>query len=99
MPTLPSSNAVIDTPTKQPAKQQTADDINDLFKELDDDKVGDKGDKETKADKKTKDDTDDVRKAADEDSEDLELVEPDEDVEKLDLSKTDDLGGNQTPPT
>jgi hypothetical protein len=82
MPALPSSN-VIDT-VKQPAKAQTADDVNDLFKELDsEDKVV-----EEKKEPKTKESKE---VSAEDEADELELVEPEEETEKIDLTKDDDL--------
>lgn len=84
----------------------TADDINDIFKSVDQPEVEDKTDKTNKSDKTDKvdileddDEVDEKPKKAKKDKEDageaededeLELVEDDEDVEKLDLSKSDD---------
>jgi len=88
----PPFNSLLDSgktteSARQPAKSQTADDINDLFKELDkDDVIPEK--KETR--KETKEDREDSKPIIDEGDDELELVEPDEDVEKLDLSEKSD---------
>ena len=98
MPTLPSSEV------KQPTvgKMQTADDINDLFKELDKNETiekPEKKEKETKTidDEADVDDADSKKRSKDEDDE-LELIEPEEDIEKLDLTKQDEDFEIETPP-
>jgi hypothetical protein len=77
----------------KPAAPKTADDINDLFKELDTDvdeareikEPPTKEEKEIKEPKKDKDDD------SDEEDEGLDLVEDEEDDEKLDLKSDDDI--------
>jgi hypothetical protein len=68
------------------ATAKTADDINDLFKEIDVEEAKSEK-KEIKEPKETKTPKED----SDESDDDLELSEPEEDEEKLDLSKEDDL--------
>ena len=81
---LPPSSTVLD-PGK-PAVAKTADDINDLFKDLDVDETPEvkvKTEKEPPTEKE---------------EEDLDLVEPDDDIEKLDLAKADDDIDIDAPP-
>jgi hypothetical protein len=75
---------------------KTADDINDLFKEIDTDEV----DKPEKKEVKTKEPKDNEGENEDEQEDDeLELIEPDEDIEKLDLKTTeDDVEDIEAPP-
>ncbi len=91
----PSDSAgTIDT-TKIPTPK-TADDINDMFKDLDKEDKDDKPvDKPDKKDAKPKE-IDDEKPA--ELDEELELIEPDEDIEKLDLDKEKDDITVETPP-
>jgi hypothetical protein len=75
---------------------KTADDINDLFSELD-------NEEESKSEKKiikTKevDDEDEIHAEEGDEGDDLELIEPDEEIEKLDLAKPDDDIDIQAPP-
>jgi len=65
----------------------TADDINDLFKTIDDDKVEEKKEVEEKPKKEPKED----KTAEQEEDDDLELVEPEDDEDKIDLSKDDEI--------
>jgi hypothetical protein len=72
----PNDSVKIPTP-------KTADDINDLFKEID---------KETPpAEKKVKEVEEKPEIDEPDPDDELELVEPDEDIEKLDLTKEDDI--------
>ncbi len=82
---LPPSSTVLD-PAK-PAVAKTADDINDLFKDLDVDETPEVPVKTKTVDEKP------VKE-----EEDLDLVEADEDEEKLDLSKADDDIDIDAPP-
>ena len=85
MPAPPSSNSSVVEPVKQPigGKSQTADDINELFKDIDkDEAVPEKKEVKTKEDKEEPEIKED---------DELELVEPEEDVEKIDLTKEDDF--------
>lgn len=68
---------------------KTADDINDLFKEIDvdDSKKVPEDKKEPKKDKEEVEEDDDI-----------ELVEIDEDIEKIDLAKPDDVEDIEAPP-
>ncbi len=77
---------------KVPAKAATADDINDLFKSIDDDKVV----PEKKQAKPEAEEEEEKPEAKEDD--DLELVEPDEDIDKIDLSKPDDEVDVEAPP-
>jgi hypothetical protein len=77
---------------------KTADDINDLFKEIDDKEPLAKPEKKESKSLKEDDDKDDEKFEKQEDDEDLELVEPDEDIEKLDLSKKEDDIDIEAPP-
>ena len=78
---------LVDTAIKQPAKLQTADDINDLFKELDKDDVLDKPEKkEPKTEEKPE--KEDIE---DREEDELELKEADEEVDKLDLASDSEL--------
>src|SRR5260370_40883442 len=84
MPAPPLAN-VVDTGKQVIAK--TADDINDLFKELDSEAVDDKATKipeKKEASKKTEGETP-------KEDEELELVEPEEDIEKLDFKEEAEL--------
>lgn len=90
----------------KPVTAKTADDINDLFKELDVEDV--KPEKEVKEPKIKEDEEVDEPKVkkdkssdgeADDEDEELELVEDDEDLEKLDLKADDeDIGEIDGPP-
>jgi hypothetical protein len=88
MPAPPSSsgNTGLATPDK-PISPKTADDINDMFKELDVEQAPAPEKKEPK--EKEKEEPEEV--------EDLELVEAEEEVEKIDLAKEDDFE-IETPP-
>src|SRR5216684_980695 len=66
---------------KQPSKPATADDINDLFKEIDKEPI--------KEDKKEVKDKDDKEVKEIEEADEIELKDSDEDIEKLDLTKDD----------
>lgn len=74
---------------KVPAPAKTADDINDMFKELD--KEAPPEEKTEKKESKPKDKEDKEEKLAEGEDDDLELLEPDEDIEKLDLKESDDI--------
>lgn len=79
-----------ETTVKAPAKSQTADDINDLFKTLDDEP-------EKKEPPKGKEEREEPPAKLEDDE--LDLVEPDEEIEKLDLSKeSDEIGDIDAPP-
>lgn len=65
---------------------KTADDINDMFRELDVEKPVEK--KEVKVKEEPKDE--DLDEKLDEEDDELEIKEPEEDVEKLDLKKEED---------
>ncbi len=79
---------------KMPAVAKTADDINDMFKELDKDPVVE----EKKESKKAKEDEDEIHAGEDDDEDELKLAEPDEEIEKLDLKEPDDIGDIEAPP-
>lgn len=79
--------------TKIPSPK-TADDINDLFKEIDTDEVK----KPEKKEPKIKDDEDEIHVKEDDEDDDLELIEPDEEIEKLDLKKESDEEVIEAPP-
>jgi hypothetical protein len=83
MPAPPSSSTVID-PIK-PATPKTADDINDMFKELDNEALP-----EEKKVSKPKEDKEEPEDKEDKDDE-LELIEPEEEIEKLDLKEDSEL--------
>jgi len=68
---------------KAPAKSLTADDVNDLFKETDKEPV-------EKKEPKTKEEPE-KKELSDESDDELELTQPDEDIEKLDLQTDDNL--------
>jgi hypothetical protein len=88
MPEILSPDSSVKIPTPK-----TADDINDMFKDLDKTIPADKPEKkEVKPEKEIAEPEDE------EDEDDLELVEPDEDIEKLDLAKPDDVGDIEAPP-
>lgn len=71
---------------KVPAKASTADEINDLFKDISDDKKEPPEIKESKKEKQAKPEEDETPE-----EDDLELKETDdEDIEKIDLTKKDD---------
>ena len=74
---------------------KTADDINDLFKTIDDEKPEIKEPK-IKEDKEVKED--DKDKDEDDKDDDLELIDPEEDIEKLDLAKSEDDINIDAPP-
>lgn len=75
----------------KPISPKTADDINDLFKELDNEPEKEvKEVKKPKEDKEDKEDDDKSGAEGDEDDE-LELKEPDEEIEKLDLKDDENL--------
>lgn len=76
-------------PEGKPATPKTADDINDLFKELDNEP--EKEVKKSKEDKENKEDKEDKGGAEGDDDDELELKEPDEEVEKLDLKDDENL--------
>lgn len=99
MPTPLSPNAIADA--KSPSK--TADDINDMFNELDQDDKSDKTDKIDKVDKvdkkpaKQEDDEDEEiklkedKKGKEDEDEEIEFKDPDDDdIEKLDLEDKND---------
>jgi len=65
---------------------KTADDINDLFKEIDNEKPESKA-KEDEDSKRTKEGDKETRELPEKDEDELELSEPEEDTEKLDLSE------------
>jgi hypothetical protein len=75
---------------------KTADDINDLFKELDVDEPKPK-EKEV-PDKKQAKPEEETDEETSEGDDELELVEPDEEIEKLDLAKPDDELEIDVPP-
>lgn len=83
MPEIPLSN---DSSLVKPPMARTADDINDMFKELD---QTDKEPKEPKEPKKKEESEDDDLAEGEEDDE-LELKNVDDEDEKLDLDKKDD---------
>lgn len=85
MPELPSPEVSSKIPTPK-----SADDINDLFKELDNEEVA----KPEKKEAKIKEEPNDKEEEPDE----LELIEPDEEIEKLDLKEPDDVGDIEAPP-
>jgi hypothetical protein len=72
---------------------KTADDINDLFNEIDVEEKQKEREKEppSKPEKKTLKEEPEDEPAERDDEDELELVEPDEEIEKLDLNKEDDL--------
>jgi hypothetical protein len=80
-------------PEGKPITPKTADDINDLFKEVDKEvpqaKTEKKEIKEPKSDKEEIEEVDD---------DDIKLADPDEEVEKLDLAKPDDELNVEAPP-
>jgi hypothetical protein len=79
-----------ETSVKVPTPK-TADDINDLFKEIDsDEKVEKIEKKESKTSKKDKEVESDERETSEE-TDEIELTEPDEEIEKLDLKEDDDI--------
>src|ERR1035437_4632831 len=80
----PAEAPVGEISTKIPTPK-TANDINDLFKEID---VEDKKVPEKK----------EVKPEVKEDNEELELIEPDEDIEKLDLTENPDELDVEAPP-
>ena len=82
MPIPPSSSSVLSPEAGKIASPKTADDINDLFKSLD-------AEPEVK-EPKPKEKEEPEPKEGKEDDE-LELVEDEEEVEKIDLSKDDEL--------
>jgi hypothetical protein len=69
---------------------KTADDINDLFKEIDTE-----ADKSEKKEPKTKEEPKEDNYEKDDD---LDLIEPDEEIEKLDLKESDEVGDIEAPP-
>jgi hypothetical protein len=71
------------SPDAKPVTAKTADDINDLFKELDNEPEP----KEPKEVKEPKEEKEDIETKTDDE---LELVEPDDDIEKIDLAKPED---------
>lgn len=82
------------SPDSKPATPKTAEDINDLFKSLDtdDDKVIPKEKVEKKEAKSAKlDDEDEIHAEEGDDDDELELKDLDEEVDKLDLSKDDEV--------
>lgn len=79
------------SPENKPLSPKTADDINDLFKEIDKEEPVEPKKSEPR-DKPEKEEPDT------EEDDDLELVEPDEDEEKLDLTKQDDDIDIEAPP-
>jgi len=84
MSEIQSPESAVKVPTAK-----TADDINDLFKEIDvdDSKKVPEDKKEPKKDKEEVEEDDDI-----------ELVEIDEDIEKIDLAKPDDVEDIEAPP-
>lgn len=87
-------------PSETKVNAKTADDINDIFKQIDDtsdEKGKEKGEKgkdekgKEDSDKEVKGDKDKDAEIEIDDERDLELIEVDEDEEKLDLSKEDDI--------
>lgn len=86
-------------PEGKPIVPKTADDINDLFKELDDDepKPKEKEVSDKRESKKVKEEEDEDEIHAEEDDE-LELTEPEEEIEKLDLKSDDEDIDIQAPP-
>lgn len=80
MPETLSPNESVKIPTPK-----TADDINDLFKEIDEKAPSEK--KEPKPPKEDKEE----KESEELEDEELELKEPEEELEKLDLNKEDDL--------
>src|SRR5205809_968317 len=65
-------------PEGKPATAKTADDINDLFKEIDTEEVVEKKEPKEKEEKPEKED------------EELELIEPEDEIEKLDLKEPEE---------
>jgi hypothetical protein len=96
MPAPPSSSgsAGIATPEK-PISPKTADDINDMFKELD--VEPEKKTPKEKEDKETKTSIPDEDDREEEKDDDLELIEPEEEEEKLDLKEDDELNIDAPP--
>lgn len=91
MPALPSNNsAVADKPIA--GKSQTADEINELFKEIDKDEVVEKKEPKIKEDKEDKEEPE-IKE-----DDDIELTEPEDEVEKIDLTKPEDDFEIDTPP-
>jgi len=80
------------SPDAKPATPKTADEINDLFKTIDDEEPV----KPEKKEAKPKED--DEPPVKDEEDDELEILEPDEDIEKLDLSKPDEDIDIEAPP-
>lgn len=88
------------SPETKPISPKTADDINDLFKTLDTEipekereikEPKEKEDKKIKEPKEgDKEDKSDIDDDLEGDEDELELAEPDEDIEKLNLEKTDE---------
>ena len=83
MPIPPSSSSVLD-PAGKPPTPKTADDINDMFKELDVEAPPE----EKKEPKEKEPEQDD----------ELELIEPEDDIEKIDLAKPDEELEINAPP-
>jgi hypothetical protein len=82
-----SGNADISSKIPTP---KTADDINDLFKEIDNEKPESKT-KEDDDSKRTTRDKEETRELPEKDEDELELSEPEEDTEKLDLTSDEDI--------
>jgi len=89
VPEIPSSNndSIVKVPTPK-----TADDINDLFKEID------KEVPQEKKEVKTKSEPEAESEPEPDEEEELDLIEPDEDIEKLDLAKSEDDIDIEAPP-
>lgn len=75
----------------KPASPKTADDINDLFKDLDKETAPQEK-KQAKPEEEKEDNEDDEK------DDELELIEPEEEIEKLDLNKSDEVGEIDAPP-
>lgn len=85
MPIPPSSSSTVLAP-EPPTKSKTADEINDLFNEVDKEESDTK-----KTETKKEDKEDDKRDKEPSEEDELELTEPDEEIEKLDLKSEDDI--------
>ncbi len=82
--------------TNKLPQAKTADDINDLFKEIDKEEPQTPSEKKEAKTKEIKEK--EIEEEPEEDDEDLELVEPEEEIEKLDLAKPDEDVDIEAPP-
>ena len=82
--------------TNKLLQAKTADDINDLFKEIDKEELQSPPEKKEAKTKEIKEK--EIEEEPEEEDDELELIEPEEEIEKLDLAKSDEDLDIEAPP-